>query len=225
MTKAQQKKLIKDYDKGGKEEITEFIQQAYNEQAVRFAVDKGKDYTPTQFGNKKGKPKNTPLKYGIGKVGRGVDVEPATPYKTFGKFLIHIPSLHDNIANFKYPSKASIPHIKRRQITDDYREFLKDLLENGKINEREYNRLCEQEKDHFGGIVKGAGLLEHFKVKPPKVDKGDMSRYELLIGEYKAGNNSPVMLKELRSLIIKFMDEGKIKRKDGQSLLVDLSTL
>lgn len=222
MSKKELKEHLTDYERGGKTEIMDYLQQAFMEQSG-FADQKDKPYKPTQFGNKKGKTDNKPLKYGLGKIGRGVEVEPAAPYKTFGKFLIHVPSLHDNIANFKYPSRASIPHIKRKQITDDYKEFLKDLLENGKINEREYNRLCEEEKDHFGSIVKGAGLLEHFKIKPPKVDKGDTSRYELLIGEYKAGNNSPVMLKELRSLIIKFMDEGKIKRKDGQSLLVDLS--
>jgi hypothetical protein len=96
-------------------------------------------------------------------------------------------------------------------------------MSEGKMNEKDFKRLKEAEQEHFSKINKGAGLLEHFKMKPPKENKKDLDRYELLIGEFKAGNNSASMLKELRSLIIKFMDEGIIKRKDGQSLLVDLS--
>ena len=221
-------KYFREFDGEGKTELLKILKSFYDYK-VQLAEQDAKEYKSKHFGvSTRGYSTVQKLEYGLGvkrKVGKGVEAVSSEPYKTFGRFLIHVPSLDDNIANFKYPSKASIPHIKRKQITDDYKEFLKDLLQSGKINEKDYKRLCEEERDHFSSVVKGAGLLETLKIKPPKQNKKDLDRYELLIGEYKAGNNSPVMIKELRSLIIKFMDEGKIKRKDGQSLLVDLSTL
>jgi hypothetical protein len=220
---------FEDYDGDGKKQLIEILSTYYTLK-VGIAESDGVEYESKSFGVKKMDKSQIakPLQYGLGvvkppKVGKGVEAPKREPYKTFGKYLIHIPSLEDNIANFKYPSRATIPHIKRKQISNDYTEFLKDLMQNSKMNEKEYNRLCDEEREHFSTVTKGAGLSEMLKVKAPKKNTDDLARYELLIGEFKAGNNSPVMLKELRALIIKFMDEGKIKRKDGQSLLVDLS--
>jgi hypothetical protein len=218
-----------DYDGDGKRQLLEIL-STYYELKVGIAESDGVEYESKNFGVKKMDKTQIaePLQYGLGvvkppKVGKGVEAPKREPYKTFGKYLIHIPSLEDNVANFKYPSRATIPHIKRKQISNDYTEFLKELMQTSKMNEKEYNRLCDEEREHFSTVTKGAGLSEMLKVKAPKKNTDDLARYELLIGEFKAGNNSPVMLKELRALIIKFMDEGKIKRKDGQSLLVDLS--
>jgi hypothetical protein len=221
-------KHFRQFGKGGRQDLIDILEEYYQEKVIK-AEEKGKEYTSRSFGvSKQGYTTKKPLEYGLGvvkppKIGKGVEAPKREPYKTFGKYLIHIPSLEDNVANFKYPSRATIPHIKRKQISNDYTEFLKDLMQNSKINEKEYNRLCDEEREHFNTVTKGAGLSEMLKVKAPKKNTDDLARYELLIGEFKAGNNSPVMLKELRALIIKFMDEGKIKRKDGQSLLVDLS--
>jgi hypothetical protein len=218
-----------DYDDVGKSQLLDILNTYYTSK-VKDAELEDKEYKSKSFGVKKMDKSQIakPLRYGLGmvkppKVGKGVEAPRSEPYKTFGKYLIHIPSLEENVANFKYPSRATIPHIKRKQISNDYTDFLKDLMISSKMNEKDFNRLCDAEKEHFSTVTKGAGLSEMFKVKPPKQNKKDLERYELLIGEFKAGNNSPVMLKELRALIIKFMDEGKIKRKDGQSLLVDLS--
>jgi len=163
------------------------------------------------------------------KVGGGIARAERPPtYAQFGKYVIHIPHLMErNVANFKYPSLGSIPSIKAQTISEDYKQFLIDTLQNKKPNERLLSKLLPDEQRHFERVVVGAGLLEEFKLKrdPSDKDKKDSDRFQLLRGEVMAGNNSEKVLKELRGLIVRFMNEDRITKKEGTSMLMELSAL
>jgi hypothetical protein len=148
-------------------------------------------------------------------------------YRQFGKFVIHMPQLHANRANFKYKSLGAIPSIKPVEIGQDYKDFLVDIMRSGVMNEKDYKRLGDKEKKHFEKVVLGSGLAGYFKIEKTndEGDKKDLERFEVLRGEYLAGNNAPSLIKELRSHVIKFMDEGRIKRKEGMGLLFELSAI
>jgi hypothetical protein len=163
------------------------------------------------------------------KVGGGITrVEKPPTYANFGKYVIHIPHLMErNVANFKYPSLGSIPAIKAQTISEDYKQFLIDTLQNKKPNERLLSKLTPDEQRHFERVVVGAGLLEEFKLKrdPSDREKQDSDRFNLLRGEIMAGNNSDKVIKELRGLIVRFMNEDRITKKEGTSMLMELSAL
>jgi hypothetical protein len=162
-------------------------------------------------------------------VGRGVDIDRETPtYKQFGKYVIHLPHLLNNgVANFKYPSLGSIPSIKPLTISPDYKDFLIDVLNKGNVNHKELSRLPQTELKHFEKVCVGAGLIEKFNMKrgSSDEDKQDTDRFNLLRGEYLAGNNAPTLIKELRALIVKFMNDGRIHKTEGLTLLMELSVV
>ncbi len=162
------------------------------------------------------------------KVGGGVRVREQPTYAHFGKYIIHMPHLTDkNVFNVKYPSKGSIPAIKPMTISDDYKDFVMEILESGKMNERALKKLPEQEVRHFEKVVSGAGLTEVLKLKRGNTDseKKDMDRYYLLRGEIEAGNNAETVVKELRGLIVKFMNDGRVNKSEGLNLLMELSVI
>ncbi len=136
--------------------------------------------------------------------GKGVCVEvPEDTYKTFGKHIIHYPQLRDmNTLNVKYPSKSK-NYVPKLVVSAYYKDLMMDLLERGKYSDTLLDKLEESEKEHFHKIVKGAGLLEQFKLKTPSNDKIKQSaeRFKVLRGNFLAGNNSPTLITELRSLI------------------------
>lgn len=160
------------------------------------------------------------------KVGKGIEVQEEPRYRTFGKYVVHMPQLRSNNLNFKYPkSLGTVPHLKSTPVSGEYRDFIIDVLDTGKMNEKELRRLPEHEQKHFEKVVVGCGLVETFKLNKTtsKDEKTDADRFNLLRGEYLAGNNAPTLLKELRSFILKFMDDGRIKRKEGMGLLAELA--
>jgi len=158
--------------------------------------------------------------------GKGVCVEvPEDTYKTFGKHIIHYPQLRDmNTLNVKYPSKSK-NYVPKLVVSAYYKDLMMDLLERGKYSDTLLDKLEESEKEHFHKIVKGAGLLEQFKLKTPSNDKTKQSaeRFKVLRGNFLAGNNSPTLITELRSLILAFMERDIIQKKDGYEMLRELT--
>lgn len=157
-------------------------------------------------------------------VGKGVEVAEQPRYRQFGKYVLHQPNLSNNVLNFKYPSLGSIPSIKPKTISDDYKDFIIDVLETGRVNERVFDKLDDEEKSHFHKVCKGAGLLETFKMKRGETEeeRNDLDRFNLLKGSYVAGNDSEKVIRELRALISKFVQEGRITKNEGLQMLMEI---
>lgn len=189
-------------------------------------VDKKIDKALVASGDEVGlgfKAKKIPLK----KVGKGIQADETPTYREFGKYIVHIPYLLNNVANFKYPSKGAIPSIKPMTISEDYKDFLIDLLNTGKMNETVYKHLPTEEIKHFERVAKGAGIADKIGLKPSHTDEDrkEAQRFEVLRGEVLAGNNSDSVLKELRMLIVKFMNSGRLHKSEGTEMLMTLATL
>jgi hypothetical protein len=161
------------------------------------------------------------------KIGKGIDIQvPQDNYKTFGKHLIHYPALRDDYKmSVKYPSRSKNVG-KIIVVSPDYREMIMDLLERGALSDRLYDKLSNDEKKHFNQAVKASGLIETLKLKPIDEDKKDLvERFKVLRGEFIAGNDAPSMLKELRALVLHFMESGQIPKTQGYDLLKELSAV
>ena len=161
------------------------------------------------------------------KIGKGIDVAiPQDTYKTFGKHLIHYPALRDDFKlSIKYPSRSKNVG-KVMVVSPEYRELFMDLLERGVLSDRMYDKLVNEEKEHFNQAVKASGLMETIKLKPIDEDKKDLvERFKVLRGQFIAGNNAPTLIKELRSVILHFMEKGQIQKQDGYDLLKELSAV
>lgn len=160
------------------------------------------------------------------KIGKGIEVEEEPKFKTFGKYIIHMRHLADNnVLNVKFPSGGTIPSIKPVQIDDNFKDFIYDVLDSGKMNERHFNNLTKSEQNHFVKIAKGAKLINKLGIKTNDdlTSEAEVNRFELLKGEYDAGNNNGNLVKELRGLVIKFMKGGRINKKQGMDFLLELS--
>jgi hypothetical protein len=159
------------------------------------------------------------------KVGKGIKViNPEDTYKSFGKHILHYPQLRDtNTLNIKFPSGTK-NYVKKQIISNDYKDLIMDILERGKVSDGLYDRLGEDEKQHFTKIVKGAGLMEQLKVKPPK-DKNMKvlaERFKILRGQFMAGNNAPTLIEELKKIIVIFMENSILTKEDGTDLLREI---
>lgn len=160
------------------------------------------------------------------KLGKGISVAEQPTYKEFGKYAIHIPQLEDqDILNVKYKSLGGIPKFKPFPVSDVFRDFLLDILDGKRANERVYLQIDPKERKAFEEIAIGAGVWSGLGLKRTTTndDEEDRKRFEVLRGIYTAGNNSPQVLQELRRLVVKFMNNGKMKKNQGLELLMELS--
>jgi hypothetical protein len=160
------------------------------------------------------------------KVGRGLAIKETPSYREYGKYAIHIPQLEQqDILNVKYKSLGQIPKFKPIPVSDIFRDFVLDLIENGKPNARVYTQISPQERKFFEEMSIGAGIWNSLGLKrtTTSTDEEENKRFELLKGEYIAGNNSPKVISELRKLVVKLMSDGRIRKNQGVELLMELS--
>ena len=160
-------------------------------------------------------------------MGKGIalDSEPKKFYE-FGKYMVSIPHLGNNILKVKYLINGNdVPSFKSVKVSDNMIDFIEDLVESGKMNERTLNKLEPAEKRLFGKLIKQSGLYEKYKIRTLKnpAEKAEEDRFELVKGEFIAGNDNPLLVKELKHLIIKFMTEDRIPKREGHELLFQLS--
>ncbi len=161
------------------------------------------------------------VKYGTGIA----EVEKTTPYAEFGKFVIHTTQLENqSTLNAKYKSFAPVPTLPRCLVSPKFATFLMGVIENSKINQSEYNSLTEPDKQLFNLLVSKAGLAKVLGTNNltghglPQLSEED-KRFQLVRGEVIAGNNSPLLLEELKKFILKFIAEKKIEKTEGLALL------
>jgi hypothetical protein len=162
------------------------------------------------------------------KVGRGLTVKKTPAYKEFGKYAIHIPNLTENDKLVvKYKSLGGIPKFKPTQVSDLFRDFILDVFENGKPNKRVFNQLDEDERRLFEDISTGAGLWSGFGLKRTTTsqEEVDDKDFQLLKGEYLAGNNNPQVIIALRRLTVKMINNGRMSKHQGHNLLMELSSV
>jgi hypothetical protein len=160
------------------------------------------------------------------KIGKGIELKKDEPkFRAFGKYIIHMPQLHNNnILNFKHKSGGTIPSIKPVEINDNFKDFILDVIDSGRVNDKHYDSLTEPEKNHFIKVVRGAGIIQDLKLKQSNHDaeKEDLNRLDLLLGEIDAGNDNEKMIKEAKVLIKRYVANGRISRQKGFDMLSEL---
>jgi hypothetical protein len=160
------------------------------------------------------------------KIGKGLAVKETPSYREYGKYAIHLPQLEQqDMLNVKYKSLGQIPKFKPIPVSDIFRDFILDLLENGKPNVRVYTQIAPEERKFFEEMSIGAGIWNSLGLKRTTTsnDEEENKRFELLKGEYIAGNNNTKLLSELRRLVVKMMSDGRIRKNQGIDLLMELS--
>lgn len=95
------------------------------------------------------------------------------------------------------------PTIGKNLSPDDQR-LLRQLCKNANID-----------SDVWGGAIG----------KTDDQEDAELDRFEILRDEIIAGNNAPELLRELKSHVLTFLHDGRMKKPDAYSLLAELSLL
>jgi hypothetical protein len=160
-------------------------------------------------------------------VGRGLSLPTQEEkYREFGKYVISMPHLNQSVLKMKYKkSLTEIPSYRQIKISEDFVDFIENLLDTQKVNEKMLNKLPSEEKRLFAKLINQSGLFGKYKVRIQKSDqeKAEEDRFNLVKGIFVAGNDNPKVKEELRRFIVKFVMEGRIPKAEGNDLLFQLS--
>jgi len=222
-------KDLKEYAKGKKLDgsgLPKFRQQrnSYIPQLNRYKSTQGQGLPI--FGDQIKDYLKRPLVYG-----RGVSVETQTqPQKTsrynkdrkyFDKIYIDLGKLKkNNILFCKYIiNNSNIQKLKTQIVSNDVKDVIIDIIDN-KYNAKVYKSLNDNDKRIIRNFVKAFKFDLEFDDEDN--DKFN-NQFQILLGSYYSGNDSPEVKTQLRSYVRRAIAENLVSHKDGLTLLYELS--
>jgi hypothetical protein len=150
--------------------------------------------------------------------------EKPVQYTQFGRYLIHHPKLKQGILQLKTPKGGAIKALPTEYLTPRLKDVMITLVGNGSPSLESFDRLTADEKDKLHHITKHS---QYEKVSIPRghLDKEDqmLHKFTILKGELMAGNNNKQLLKEFKSMLIKFVEDGRIPRRQAHEILLELA--
>ncbi len=147
-------------------------------------------------------------------------------YKEFGKFMINMKLLYENILLCKYKkSYAPIPQIRRQNVSNDFVDELIYIFDTGKIDYEKLRELSDTENNLFKTLIMKSGLFDNLKYNYNDTrDKLEdiIEEYDILKGEIEADNNNPELITKCKSVVKKLFHCGKISNEEYHEIIKSL---
>jgi hypothetical protein len=154
-------------------------------------------------------------------------VEKPKPYTQFGRYFINRHRLEgEGICAFRQPSGNTIPTLPTEKISRPLAKVIRTLVGKGVPSYEDIADLSQDEKYKLHHICKTC------KVDSPAVPKcmkgegqQEEDRFNILRGEIIAGNDNAKIAKEFKVMLMKFMNEGRIPKRQANEILQELLAL
>jgi hypothetical protein len=161
----------------------------------------------------------------IKKIGRGLEPVETPSHIQFGKYLLHANNMNKSVLSVHHKGGGRVQSIPVQTMSEDLRDFIVEVLQNKKASQKLFSRLPLSEQKLFEKMSKGAGVHHTLGLKPVKSDEDEKleDRFEVLKGEWLAGNNSHELVRELRKIVIYFMEEGRLTKSQARELLLTIN--
>lgn len=167
-----------------------------------------------------------PLQQSVHRIqGKGLGA-PRTPhrYVPFGKFYVNHAKLGRGILMLRRPGGGSIPSYKTSKISLHVADCIDDLIRKQVPN---FSNLSDEEKIFLRKLASTAELDERLKIPVP--DKDPIQRAEdtfsVLVGEMRAGNDNPELIKKTKDAILKLKEAGDVSNELADDILADITNM
>lgn len=156
----------------------------------------------------------------------GIKKEPS--YIPIGKYVVNKHKLRDNMLLMRTVKGGQIAELPQMSISPKLGKMLNNIINGrGFPSHDELSGLEDSDKDIMYKVFKMSKAEGIDAIPRPNKtkDEAEFNRFTILKGQIIAGNNSKEMIKEFKALLVKLIHNGKILRKEGHDILLDLAAL
>lgn len=150
-------------------------------------------------------------------------------YDEFGKFMINLKLLNNNILLLKYKnSYAPVPGLLRTTISNDVKDLLYYIIDTHNIDYENIRELESNDRELVINILRKSGLDILFRLDLKKTvedEKELIDRLTILQGEVEAGNNNPAILNEAKEVLLKLKKIKRITETQYNELIQSIEEL
>lgn len=160
--------------------------------------------------------------HGLKKMGQVSNLRPHEK-QVNNKYYVNKRLLDDHgILEIRYIKNRHKAHINPPTLSHNAKKAFSKLIDDVKISDDDYISLNQFERDLLRRINKLFGEKQSFNDDD---DSKFTKQFEILRGEYLAGNNSQLVKNQLKQYIIHSVDIGKLTQHQGRKMMMDLGLI
>jgi hypothetical protein len=156
-------------------------------------------------------------------------LKPRLNYTEFGKLMINLKLLNNNILLLKYKnSYGPVPGLLRTPISNEVKDLLYYIIDTQNVNYEYIRELEDGDRELIINILKKSGLDIIFRLdlnKTTENEKELIDRLSILQGEVEAGNNNIEILNESKEVLRKLRKIKRITEKQYNELIQSIEEL
>ena len=144
----------------------------------------------------------------------------------FGHFIVNKFRLKDGHLMLRTPSGGSILKLPSQRINNELSLIIHKVAGGSIPSFEDMSNLTTTDKNLLHDVINHSHIT-HVVVPKPDLTKleQDLHRFEVLRGECSSGNSSVAVVKELKHLIVKLMNQNKLPRREACEVLIELAQL
>lgn len=171
------------------------------------------------------KPRATELKDTDIDWNSGVLVPKVPKFVPLGRYVIHKEKLKDNIVCLKTPSGQALPDFKMIRVNERIGGALRTVISGGRLTYEQIGNLDENERNYLSTLANKSGLGERLDVPAPdkKKDDQDINQFEIMRGQIMAGNDSEVLIKDFKKMIVRLREKDLLPKRQASDMLLELA--
>ena len=149
-------------------------------------------------------------------------------FTPFGTKLIQAEQFqNDNIVCLYHNCGTRDKNFPVRKVNADFASVLRDMLNGKAPNYNTMNKLSDDDKMYLNNIIRKTKQHGYYSVPMPEKDDETKhhERLEWCLGQIRAGNNSPDIVKELKTKLLWFRNNGLMPRSQINEVLYELNDL
>lgn len=171
-------------------------------------------------------PNVQPVQQGVGLPRKKQSCMGRGAFGALGKYMVNLSDLDNGILNLKTQGGNPVANFPKKMIGTGMSRSIKEVINNKNPRIEDVEEMGDDEVEFVNMLAKKAQANE-LKIPSRKKteDEQKLQRFEILKGQIIAGNDNEKVIKEFKTLLLQFKNNGKLPTRQVQEILLDLAGL
>lgn len=209
------------------------LNQTFNSQIIRDEIKRARGVNNdvmigAGIGRRVGRPRGSGIVKPLNeRIDKTQGIKQGHTHVPFGKYIINKNRLDDDIFSFKHVKGYGVKGYPSKKISRNLSNVIKTIIGGGVPKFNELSNLSEDEKEYLHKVSSKAGIMDKLSVPTPSKDsmEQDVHQFNVMKGEILAGNDSYVLIKKFKLLLLKLSKNGSLPKRECQEIMEDLIQL
>jgi hypothetical protein len=158
---------------------------------------------------------------------KGLAYEASPTYIPFGKYAINPSKLSSGVFEMKTLKGGKVNKYPVRKLSPSLTKVMNRIVSGRGIDDYDFNEMDLEDQNFLYDLTNDAKINDRIHLPTPKRSKDgeEENRFEILKGQIISGNDNKELIKEFKKMLVKFSDDGRIKKAEAREILMDLAAM